>query len=416
MLDINILLNDTELIKKKLKTRGFLLDIKLIEKLSKNRKEIITKKETLASKKNKLTESFKKANSTQEKNNLKDLSKQIEKEISNNKELLNKIENDLREYLLQIPNIPDTDVPVGKDETSNKVLKEWGKINDKTDEHSDILKKSGLLDFESAIQLSKSRFVVMKDQIAKLHRSLINFMLDIQIKEHGYTEYNVPYIANEQSLIGTGQLPKFGADLFKLENEKLYLIPTAEVPLTNLYANKNIDETSLPIKIVAHTPCFRSEAGSYGKDTKGMIRQHQFEKVEIVQFSKNKESENILEELTLHAEKILEMLNLPYRRICLSTGDLGFSSAKTYDLEVWMPGQKKYREISSCSNFRDFQSRRLKITYKNNNQKKFLHTLNGSGLAVGRSLAALIENNFDGSTIKIPEVLHSYTGFKDIKV
>jgi len=418
MLDIDVILNDTDIVKKSLESKGFKLNIELVKKLSSERKKLITLKESLAAEKNSLTEKFKNIKSNSEKEDLKNRSKKLETEINKNKNSLKKIEVELNDYLLGIPNVPDSDVPVGKDEHANAVIKEWGIIPETSEDHSEMFKKNNLLDFESAVTISRSRFVVMKDEIAILHRALINFMLNTHIKKYNYHEYNVPYLVNSESLIGTGQLPKFAEDLFKVEDENLFLIPTAEVPLTSLYKNKILSDSDLSLKLVAHTPCFRSEAGSYGKDTKGMIRHHQFEKVELVQLVKQSESVNALEELTVHAESILEMLNIPYRRIVLSTAELGFASAKTYDLEVWMPGQNKYREISSCSNFRDFQSRRLNITYKEKNAKTkyYVHTLNGSGLAVGRTLAAIVENNCENNIITIPEVLHSFTGFKTIKL
>ncbi len=418
MLNIDVILNDSDLAIRKLKSRGFNLDLNLIEKLSLSRKELITTKESLAAKKNVLTDNFKKIKTDSERESLKAKSKQIESEINKNKDSLNELQIKLNDYLLTIPNFPDDDVPIGKDENDNTVAKEWGSPSKTKNDHSEILKVNNLLDFESAVLISQSRFVVMKDEIAKLHRALINFMLTIHTEKYNYHEYNIPYIVNDKSLLGTGQLPKFAADLFKIENENLFLIPTGEVPLTSLYKDKILTESELPLKLVAHSPCFRSEAGSYGKDTTGIMRQHQFEKVELVQLVKPDDSTKVLDELTLHSESILEMLEIPYRRVNLSTGDLGFSASKTYDLEAWMPGQNKYREISSCSNFRDFQSRRLNIKYKENSSKKkaFLHTLNGSGLAVGRTLAALVENHFNSNTITIPEALHKFTGFKTIKL
>jgi len=418
MIDTDLILNNPEIIKNKLKSRAFNLDLEQIKKLTTERKKYITAKESLSAEKNILIKSFNEVETDSEKEKLKVKSKELELKINKNKSSLQKIQINLDACLLDIPNIPDEDVPIGEDETSNKTIKEWGEPEDSSADHSEIFKKNSLLDFETATTISRSRFTVMKGEIAKLHRALINFMLNIHIEKNNYVEYNVPYIVNNQSLIGTGQLPKFAADLFKIENEDLFLIPTAEVPLTNIYRNTSISDSDFPLKLVSHTPCFRSEAGSYGKDTKGMIRQHQFEKVELVQIVKQADSEQALEELTAHAESILEMLNIPYRKVILSTGDLGFASAKTYDIEVWMPGQKKYREISSCSNFRDFQSRRLNITYKDKSskEKSFAHTLNGSGLAIGRTLAALVENNYKNNTIIIPEALHSYTNFKTIKL
>ena len=418
MINIDLILNNPDIIKNKMESRNFDLDLELIKKLSTARKRLITEKESIAAEKNILVKKFNEIETDSEKENLKNQSKVLENKINDNKTSLSQIQTELDNYLLTIPNIPDEDVPVGKDETSNIVNKEWGSISKSKADHSEIFKKNNLIDFETAALISRSRFVVLRGEIAKLHRALINFMLTNHTEKYNYHEYNIPYLVNDESLVGTGQLPKFATDLFKIENEKLFLIPTAEVPLTSLHRDKVLSESQLPLRLVAHSPCFRSEAGSYGKDTKGMIRHHQFEKVELVQLVKPSESMKVLEELTLHCESILEMLEIPFRRVSLSTGDLGFSASKTYDLEAWMPGQNKYREVSSCSNFKDFQSRRLNIKYKDTTTKKkdFVHTLNGSGLAIGRTLAALVENNFDNNIIKIPDVLHKFTGFKTIKL
>ena len=418
MINIDLILNNPDIIKNKMESRNFDLDLELIKKLSTARKRLITEKESISAEKNVLVKKFNEIETDSEKENLKNQSKQLENKINDNKISLSQIQTELDNYLLTIPNIPDEDVPIGKDETSNIINKEWGSISKSKADHSEIFKQNNLIDFETAAVISRSRFVVLRGEIAKLHRALINFMLTTHTEKYNYHEYNIPYLVNDQSLVGTGQLPKFATDLFKIENEKLFLIPTAEVPLTSLHRDKVFSESQLPLKLVAHSPCFRSEAGSYGKDTKGMIRHHQFEKVELVQLVKPSESMKVLEELTLHCESILEMLEIPFRRVSLSTGDLGFSASKTYDLEAWMPGQNKYREVSSCSNFKDFQSRRLNIKYKDTTTKKkdFVHTLNGSGLAIGRTLAALVENNFDNNIIKIPDVLHKFTGFKTIKL
>ncbi len=418
MINIDLILNNPDIIKNKMESRNFDLDLELIKKLSTARKRLITEKESISAEKNILVKKFNEIETDSEKENLKNQSKVLENKINDNKTSLSQIQTELDNYLLTIPNIPDEDVPVGKDETSNIVNKEWGSISKSKADHSEIFKQNNLIDFETATVISRSRFVVLRGEIAKLHRALINFMLTTHTEKYNYHEYNIPYLVNDESLVGTGQLPKFATDLFKIENEKLFLIPTAEVPLTSLHRDKVLPESQLPLRLVAHSPCFRSEAGSYGKDTKGMIRHHQFEKVELVQLVKPSESMKVLEELTLHCESILEMLEIPFRRVSLSTGDLGFSASKTYDLEAWMPGQNKYREVSSCSNFKDFQSRRLNIKYKDTTTKKkdFVHTLNGSGLAIGRTLAALVENNFDNNIIKIPDVLHKFTGFKTIKL
>ena len=415
MLDINQILNDQEAVIKKLKMREYEINFEEINALHTKRKEIIKTKEDLSAEKNKISDKFKSAKDKSEKDIIKNQSIQIEKNISENKKILEKVENDLRGLLLEIPNLPDDDIPIG-DESKNKVIKTWGNTKTKGVDHSSFFVDNGLLDFESAVTLSKSRFVVIKGQLAKLQRSLISFMLDEHIN-NGYTEYYLPYLVNSNSLTGTGQLPKFEDDLFKIANEELYLIPTGEVPLTGLYRDKIIQESDLPIKNVAHTPCFRSEAGSYGKDTKGMIRQHQFEKIEIVQIVKPDEAQKALDSIIQSAESILEKLNLPYQRVLLATSDLGFSASKTFDLEVWMPGQKSFREISSCSCFTDFQSRRLNIRYKDNTKSKiYPYTLNGSGLAVGRALVAILENYTDNNIINIPSVLQQYFGADCIKL
>jgi seryl-tRNA synthetase len=337
--------------------------------------------------------------------------------LKNNASKCNEIYNN---FMLCIPNIPDDSVPYGSDEQNNKIISYWGDKPSFTftpKEHTEIGELSSQIDFEIASKISGSRFAVMRGGVAKLHRALIQFMLDTHTQMHNYEEVNVPYLVNSAALYGTGQLPKFEKELFKLSGEKdLYLIPTAEVPVTNLIRDKIINEAELPLKFVCHTPCFRSEAGSHGKDTKGLIRQHQFEKVELVQIVKPENSAKALEDITNHAENILQLLQLPYRKILLCGGDLGFSSSKTYDLEVWLPGQNKYREISSCSNMTDFQARRMKARYKNKETSKpeFVHTLNGSGLAIGRTLVAIVENNqTESGKIKIPEVLKKYMNNAD---
>jgi len=418
MLDINIIINNSDDIKNKLLKRGYKLNIDAIKNIYIDRKNLIKIKENIAADKNKLNDKFREACTDNEKNKIKEQSQAFEKEIDKNKRLLEKKELELNALLLDIPNIPLDDVPIGESEVDNKVIKTWGEPKKNNFEHSSLFSKNGLLDFESGAKLTKTRFVVMRGQIAKLHRSLISYMIDQHTDINEYTEYNVPYIVNNASITGTGQLPKFEADLFKIQDSDLYLIPTAEVPLTNLYRDKILDEQDLPIYMVAHTPCFRSEAGSYGKDTKGIIRQHQFEKVELVHITKPDEAETSLDLITKHAEKIMEDLEIPYQRVLLSTGDLGFSASKTYDIEAWFPSQENYREISSCSLFSDFQSRRLNIKFKNKltKKKEFVYTLNGSGLAIGRTMAALIENHTDGKIINIPEVLQPITGFDIIKL
>jgi len=330
---------------------------------------------------------------------------------------LEQIQNELIEMALGIPNIPHASVPDGKDENDNKELRRWGEprqFSFTPKDHVDIGAALGMMDFDTAAKITGSRFVVMNGPLARLHRALIQFMLDLHTQEHGYTETYVPYMVNADSLRGTGQLPKFEQDLFALKGEQaFYLIPTAEVPVTNILRDVIVEANTMPRKYVCHTPCFRSEAGSYGKDTRGMIRQHQFEKVELVQVVRPQDSYRALEELTGHAEMVLQKLELPYRVVALCCGDMGFSAAKTYDIEVWLPGQNKYREISSCSNFEDFQARRMQARWRNPQTGKpdLVHTLNGSGLAVGRTLVAIMENNqqVDG-TVTIPAALRTYLG------
>jgi len=418
MIDINLIINDPDLILAKLASRGYTLDVNLITKLHEERKSLINSKESIAANKNKLNDKFRNAKSEDEKNLIKIESQKLEKSILENKNLLEKKEQDLEDIVLEIPNIPSEETTAGIDESFNKINKSFGSLKKSDVEHSSLLSKTGLLDFELGGSITKTRFVVMKGQIAKLHRALVTYMLNTHTEINNYIEYNVPYIVNKDSLIGTGQLPKFEEDLFKIQDTELYLIPTAEVPLTNIYRNKILNESDLPLKLVAHTPCFRSEAGSYGKDTKGIIRQHQFEKIELVQIVKPEMADEALELITCHAESIMEALEIPYQRVLLSTGDLGFSSSKTNDIEAWFPSQNTYREISSCSSFTDFQSRRLNIKYREMDSKKksYVYTLNGSGLAVGRTMAALIENHTDGSIISIPTVLQDLTGFKTIKL
>jgi seryl-tRNA synthetase len=330
------------------------------------------------------------------------------------------IQEELRELSLGLPNIPHESVPAGRDEADNREERRWGELPRfafEPKDHVELGAGRGWMDFDAASKLAGARFVVLSGPLARLHRALIQLMLDTHTREHGYTEVYVPYLVNAESLFGTGQLPKFEADLFRLSGEApYYLIPTAEVPVTNLLRDLIVEADAMPRRWVAHTPCFRSEAGSYGKDTRGMIRQHQFEKVELVQAVRPGDSYVALEELTRHAESILRSLQLPYRVVTLCSGDLGFSAAKTYDLEVWLPGQQRYREISSCSNFEAFQARRLQARWRNpeTGRPELLHTLNGSGLAVGRTLVAVLENyqEEDGG-IRVPEALRSYLGGVD---
>ena len=411
MIDINLLRADPEKVKNNLKIKNYDLNTELFNEIDLNRKTLQTEVEDFKSLKNKLSKDF----GELKKNNqdTTELSNQLDKIKGNlleKEDLLNKTLSRLNDFLLDIPNIPHQDVKEGDSEDDNKVIKTFGEV--KKRDSIDHLEIASDIDTESAVKLAGSRFAVLKDDIAKLHRALISFMLDVAEK-NGYKERYVPFIANSRSLTGTGQLPKFEEDLFKI-TEDLFLIPTAEVPLTNLYADSILEQGSLPIKVTSHTPCFRSEAGSYGKDTKGLIRQHQFEKVEIVQIVHPSESDTALESLLSNAETILQLLELPYQVVQLCGGDMGFSSAKTYDIEVWIPSQNKYREISSCSNFTDFQSRRSKIRLNEDGNKIFPHTLNGSALAVGRTLVAIIENFYDDKDcIKIPKPLQKYLN-KDV--
>ena len=341
-------------------------------------------------------------------------------QLSEKEQELTALQDELNAILMGIPNIPHASVPEGKGEEDNLEIRKWGEpaaFNFEPKDHVDLGEQLGQLDFETAAKLTGSRFSVMQGPLARLHRALIQFMLDTHTREHGYSEVYVTYLVNADSLRGTGQLPKFEEDLFKMTGEgEYYLIPTAEVPVTNLARDTIVEAASLPLRYTAHTPCFRSEAGSYGKDTRGMIRQHQFEKVEMVQLVRPEDSCEVLEQLTGHAEAILQQLELPYRVVTLCTGDIGFSASKTYDLEVWLPGQQKYREISSCSNFEAFQARLMQARWRNpeTGKPELLHTVNGSGLAVGRTLVAVMENyQQEDGTIRIPEVLKPWMGGLD---
>ena len=418
MIDINLLREDSKAIANLLKERGFDLDIKKYESLEKDRKVIQVKTQELQGQRNQFSKNI--GIEKGKGNDASDLMTQVNIIAETLKELENQlviIQTSLNQFLLNIPNIPHDSVPNGSSEKDNLVVKEFGKPQNfsfKIKDHVDVGLKHGL-DFELGSTLSGARFVAMKGGMAKLHRAIGQMMLDVQTQEHGYEECYTPYLVNEESLIGTGQLPKFSEDLFQIskgDDDSLYLIPTGEVPLTNFVRDTIVNENDLPLKFTAHTPCFRSEAGSYGKDTRGMIRQHQFDKVEMVQISHPDSSYNILDEMVTHAENILQKLELPYRVVSLCKGDMGFGAAKTFDLEVWLPSQNTYREISSISNCEDFQARRLKARYKDSDGKnKFLHTLNGSGLAVGRTLVAILENyQQENGDIKIPKALVSYMG------
>jgi len=416
MIDINLLREDSKAIASLLKERGFDLDIKKYESLEKDRKVIQVKTQELQGQRNQFSKNI--GIEKGKGNDASDLMEQVNIIAETLKELENQlsiIQISLNQFLLNIPNIPHDSVPKGVSEKDNLVVKEFGQPQNFTFEikdHVDVGLNHGL-DFELGSKLSGARFVSMKGGMAKLHRAIGQMMLDIQTQEHGYEECYTPYLVNEESLIGTGQLPKFSEDLFKTskgDDDSLYLIPTGEVPLTNFVRDTIIEESDLPLKFTAHTPCFRSEAGSYGKDTRGMIRQHQFDKIEMVQISHPDSSYKVLDEMVIHAENILQKLELPYRVVSLCKGDMGFGAAKTFDIEVWLPSQNAYREISSISNCEDFQARRLKARYKNLNGKNtFVHTLNGSGLAVGRTLVAILENyQQENGDIIIPKALASY--------
>ena len=418
MIDINLLRDDLAAVEKKLSTRGFNFDSKLFSSLETQRKELQVKTQELQESRNQLSkqigiEKSKGGDTTDIMNEVSKVSSDL-KDLETN---LLKIQNELQDYLLTVPNLPHDSVPVGKNENDNQVVKESGTIKTydfEVKDHVDVGFSHGL-DFDLGAKLSGARFTFMRGAIARLHRAIAQFMLDTQINDHGYEECYTPFLVNADSLLGTGQLPKFEEDLFSTsrgDDDRLFLIPTGEVPLTNLARDLIVDEKELPIKLTALTPCFRSEAGSYGKDTRGMIRQHQFEKVEMVQIAHPDHSYKALDEMVQHAENILSKLELPYRVVSLCTGDMGFGASKTYDLEVWLPSQQAYREISSVSNCEAFQSRRMKARFKDSNKKNhLLHTLNGSGLAVGRALVAILENYQESNgDIGIPTVLQAYMG------
>ena len=422
MLDPKLLRSDLQAVADGLARRGFTLDTAAFEALEAQRKALQIRTQQLQNERNTRSRGIGKAKAAGEDiapllaevGKLGDELKQAEVELS-------ALQGCLNDLLSTLPNLLDADVPEGKSEEDNVVVRRWGSppaFDFEPRDHVDLGACDGGLDFEAAARLSGSRFTVMRGKIARLHRALIQFMLDVHSREHGYTETYVPYLVNAESLYGTGQLPKFGEDLFRVDSEHgLYLIPTAEVPVTNLARNEIIDAAALPLKMVAHTPCFRSEAGSYGRDVRGLIRQHQFEKVEMVQLVRPEDSAEAHEALTGHAEAILQKLGLAYQVVILCAGDTGFSSRKTYDLEVWLPGQGKYREISSCSNFGDFQARRMKARYRNADTGKpeLLHTINGSGLAVGRTLVAVMENyqQADGRIV-VPEALRPWMGGDEV--
>jgi seryl-tRNA synthetase len=419
MLDIQLLRNNIDAVCERLATRGYTLDTATFQRLEGERKTLQTRTQDLQASRNSLSKQIGQLKSRGEDTSavMAEVAA-LKQELDANEVRLAELLKEFDAFVAVIPNLPQESVPVGKSEADNVEVHRWGtprKFDFAVKDHVDLGEALGQLDFAAAAKIAGARFSLMKGPLARLHRALAQFMLDVHGQEHGYTEVYAPYLVNAASMTGTGQLPKFEADLFKIlreDAEPLYLIPTAEVPVTNIVRDEILAQEALPLKLVCHTPCFRSEAGSYGKDTRGMIRQHQFDKVELVQIVAAEKSNEAHEELTRHAEVILEKLELPYRRVALCTGDMGFSSAKTYDLEVWLPAQNTYREISSCSNFEAFQARRMQARCRNEkNKTELVHTLNGSGLAVGRTLVAIMENgqNADGS-ITVPAALRPYLG------
>ncbi|EJL6844242.1 serine--tRNA ligase [Vibrio cholerae] len=429
MLDSKLLRTELDETAAKLARRGFKLDVETIRTLEEQRKSIQVEVENLQSTRNSISKQIGQLMASGDKAGAEAVKQQIGTlgdDLDAKKVELDAVMAQLDAITQTVPNIPDDAVPNGKDDSENVEVSRWGtpKTYDfEVKDHVDLGEMGDGLDFASATKITGARFVVMKGQFARLHRAIAQFMLDLHTEQHGYTELYVPYLVNAETLFGTGQLPKFGQDLFHTEPltekasdeepRRLSLIPTAEVPVTNLVRDTILDEAELPLKMTAHTPCFRSEAGSYGRDTRGLIRMHQFDKVELVQITRPEDSMAALEELTGHAEQVLQLLELPYRKVILCTGDMGFGSCKTYDLEVWVPAQKTYREISSCSNMWDFQARRMQARFRRKGEKKpeLVHTLNGSGLAVGRTMVAILENyqEADGR-IAIPAVLQKYMG------
>jgi seryl-tRNA synthetase len=419
MLDVQLLRNDIDAVARRLAERGVALDIQRFQALESTRKSLQTRTQELQARRNQASKQIGQAK--QKGGDATALMAEVAAmadELKGNEARLDGLQAELSEFLLGIPNVPHETVPAGRSAEDNVEVRRSGEprtFGFTARDHVDLGERLGLLDFSAAAKIAGARFTVMRGALARLHRAIAQYMLDLHTAEHGYTEVYVPYLANAASMRGTGQLPKFEQDLFavpRADADRLYLIPTAEVPVTNIVRDEIVPLKDLPLKLVCHSPCFRSEAGSHGKDTRGMIRQHQFDKVELVQVVHPEQSYQALEALTGHAEEVLKRLDLPYRTVVLCTGDMGFSSAKTYDIEVWLPGQQTYREISSCSNFEAFQARRMQARFRNDKGKpELVHTLNGSGLAVGRTLIAVMENyqNADGS-IAIPEALRPYMG------
>jgi seryl-tRNA synthetase len=421
MLDARFMRENIDLLKKALEKRGYEIDLSEFLSLEEQRLSLLKESEELRNKRNVVSEEIgKMKRQGQNADSLVAEMKGVSDRIKEIDEILKGIEEKTGLFLLNIPNIPRESVPVGKDETGNVEVRKWGDPREFDFEplnHWDIAETLDVIDFERGAKIAGARFAVMKGLGARLERALMNFMLDLNTSK-GYKEIFPPILVNRESMTGTGQLPKFEKELFRIEDPEFYLIPTAEVPVTNIHRDEILREEQLPIYYTAYTPCFRREAGAYGKDVRGLIRQHQFNKVELVKFSKPEDSYHELEKLTADAEDILQRLGLPYRVVVLCTGDMGFSSAKTYDIEVWLPGQQRYREISSCSNFEDFQARRANIRFKREGKKgtEFVHTLNGSGLAIGRTLVAMLENyqQKDG-TVVVPEALRQYMGVDVIR-
>ncbi len=421
MHDLNFFRSNLDLIRDRLQTRGYTLDLDQFRRLDAERRQYVTEAEGLKAQRNQATAEIGKLRKAgQDTTERQAQVRAMGDRIAELDEQVTRLDTSFRDFLSSVPNLPDETVPVGTDERDNQEILRWGEIPSFSftpQPHWDIGANLGILDLERGAKIAGARFAVYWDTGARLERALANFMLDLHTREHGYTEVLPPVLVNSASLFGTGQLPKFAEDLFKCEKHDLWLAPTAEVPVTNLFRDETLDADSLPLSFCAYTSCFRSEAGSYGRDVRGIIRQHQFQKVELVKFTRPEQSKDEHEKLTRDAEDVLQRLKLPFRRVVLSTGDTGFSAAKTYDLEVWLPGQNAYKEISSCSNFDAFQARRAQIRYKGGKAKAdFLHTINGSGLAVGRTWVAIVENyqQADGSVL-VPEALQPYLQTDRIK-